>query len=42
MLSEDSDQYVNGDSDPCLSLHRVLAGVIEGLDAQMLFDPFEE
>ena len=36
------DQHVGGYSDPDLSLHRVLAGAKEHLDAQMLLDPLEE
>jgi hypothetical protein len=35
-------QHVNRHRDPDLSLHRILAGPVEGLDAQVLLDPFEE
>lgn len=41
-LLDDGDQHVGGDRDPDLRLHRVLAGAEECLDAQMLFDSFEE
>ena len=35
-------QHINGDGDPDLSLDGVLRCSVKGLDAQMLFDPFEE
>ena len=38
----DGDQHVNGDGDPDLGLHRVLAGAVEGFDSQVLLDPFEQ
>ena len=41
-LLHDGDQHVGGDRDPCLCLHRVLAGAEKCLDAQVLLDPFEE
>ena len=39
---DDSDEHVGGHGAPDLRLHRVLAGAKKFLDAQMLFDPFEE
>jgi hypothetical protein len=33
---------MDGDGDPDLDPHRVRGSAIEGFDAQMLFDPFEE
>ena len=41
-LPDDSDEYIDRDGDPYLSLHGVLAGALERLDAQVLFDPFEK
>jgi hypothetical protein len=41
-LFDDGDQHVGRHGDPDLRLHRVLAGAEEGLDAQVLLDPFEE
>jgi hypothetical protein len=35
-------EKINRNRDPDLGAHGVLAGAIEGFDAQMLFDPFEE
>ena len=40
--SVDGDQDIDADGDPDLSLHGVLGGAVEGFDAQVLFDPFEE
>jgi hypothetical protein len=39
---ENSDKQTNGDSDPRLDLNGVLRSAVEGVDSQMLFDPFEE
>ena len=39
---ENSHEPVNGDGDPHLDTHGVLRSAVEGLDSQMLFDPFEE
>jgi hypothetical protein len=41
-LLDDSDKYINRDSNPDLSLDRVWRSTIECLDSKMLFDPFEE
>ena len=40
-LPDDRNQYVNGDCDPNLGLHGVLAGAIERLDAEVLIDKFQ-
>ena len=42
LLFDDGDQHVSGHGAPDLRLHRVLARAQKALDAQMLFDPFEE
>ena len=42
LLFNDSDQHVGGHGAPDLRLHRVLADAQKALDAQVLFDPFEE
>jgi hypothetical protein len=39
--SHDGHQHVNRDSDPDLGFRGILAGAVEGLDAQVLLDPFE-
>ena len=39
---DDCDQNVNADSDPDLSLHRVLAGAKKCFDSKVLFDPLEK
>ena len=41
-FSDDGDEDVDRDGDPNLGLDRVLAGAEEGLDAEVLLDPFEE
>jgi hypothetical protein len=41
-FADDGDQHVDRDSDPDLRLDCVLADAVEGLDAQVLFDPLEE
>ena len=41
-LLDDGHQDVDADGDPNLRLHGVLGGAIEGFDAQVLLDPFEE
>jgi hypothetical protein len=41
-LLDDSNEYINRDSDPDLNLHRVWRRTIKCLDPKMLFDPFEE
>ena len=38
----DSNQHVDGDSNPQLCLHRVERGAEKCLDTEMLLDPFEE
>ena len=42
LLLHNRDEQVDGYRDPDLSLQRVWGGSVEHLDAQMLFDPFEE
>ena len=37
---EDGDQDIDGDGNPDLSFDGVLRGPVEGLDAEVLFDPF--
>lgn len=39
---QDGDEQVNGDGAPDLGAHGVWTGAIEGFDAEMLFEPFEE
>jgi hypothetical protein len=39
---ENSYEQVNGDGDSHLGTHGVLRCAVEGIDSQMLFDPFEE
>src|ERR1017187_9359102 len=39
---ENGDEQVNGNGAPDLGAHGVWARAVEGFDAQMLFDPFEE
>ena len=41
-LFDDGNQHVGGHGAPDLHLHRVLTRAQKALDAQMLFDPFEE
>jgi hypothetical protein len=41
-FSHDGHQNIDRDSDPDLRFDRVLAGSIEGFDAQVLFDPAKE
>jgi hypothetical protein len=41
-LDDDGDQDVHRDGDPDLGLEGVLGGAVEGLDPQVLLDPFEE
>src|SRR3990167_7412227 len=41
-LLHDRDQHIGGDGDPQLRLHGVLGRAQEGLDPQVLLDPFEE
>jgi hypothetical protein len=41
-FSHDGHQDIDRDSYPYLRFDRVLAGSIEGFDAQMLFDPAKE
>jgi len=38
----DCHEHIDGYGDPDLGLHSILTGTEEGLDTQMLFDPFEE
>jgi len=39
---QNSDEQIDGDGCPDLGAHRVGRGAVEGFDAQMLLDPFEE
>ena len=39
---QDGDEQINGDGAPDLDAHGVLTRAVEGFDAQMLLDPFEE
>ena len=39
---QNGDEQVNGDGAPDLSAHGVRTRTVEGFDAQMLLDPFEE
>ena len=39
---DDGHQHIDGDGDPDLSFDGVFRGAEEGLDSQVLFDPFEE
>lgn len=41
-LIENGHHQVGADGDPDLRLHGVLAGAEEGLDSEVLLDPFEE
>lgn len=41
-LFDDGHEHINRDRDPPLSPQGVLGGAVESLDAQVLFDPFEE
>src|ERR1044072_6661311 len=41
-LADDGDQHIGGHGNPDLSLDGILRCPEEALDAQMLFDPFEE
>ena len=41
-LLDNGDQHVGCYGNPYLRLHGVLADAEEGLDAQVLLDPFEE
>jgi hypothetical protein len=41
-LLDDGYEQVDGQGDPYLALDRVLGGIEERLDAQVLFDPFEK
>ena len=41
-FSDDGNKDVSGNSDPDLGFYRVDGSSVEGLDAEMLFDPPEE
>src|SRR6266705_5379874 len=41
-LFDDRHEQVDGDGDPDLSLHGILGGTEEGLDAEVLLDPLEK
>jgi hypothetical protein len=41
-LAHDGHQHIDGDGRPDLCFHGVLGKSVEGLDAQVLLDPFEE
>ena len=42
LLADDGHQGVNADGDPELGAHRVLRASVEGFNAQVLLNPFEE
>ena len=42
LLLDNGYQHIDGDGNPDLSLDCVLGGPVEGLDPQVLLDPFEE
>ncbi len=42
ILFDDGDEHIDRDGDPDLSLQGILGSAVELLDAQVLFDPFEE
>jgi len=42
LLPQDGHQHVHAHRDPHLGLHGVVRVAIEGLDPQVLLDPFEE
>lgn len=41
-FSNDGDKDIGGDGDPDLGLYRIVGSAVEGLDSEMLLDPFEE
>jgi hypothetical protein len=41
-LADDSNEHVDRNCDPDLSLYGVLGGTVERLDSQVLFDPPEK
>ena len=41
-FSNDGDKDISGDGNPDLRLYRIFGSAVESLDAEMLFDPFEE
>ena len=41
-LFQDRDEEVNADSNPDLGANGIVGGAVEGLDSQVLLDPFEE
>ena len=41
-FSNDGDKDIGGDGNPDLGLYRIFGSSVEGLDAEMLLDPFEE
>lgn len=41
-FSDDGNKDVSGNSNPELGSYRVIGSPVEGLNAEMLFDPFEE
>jgi hypothetical protein len=42
LLFQDGDHDIDADRNPDLGFHGVVAGAVEVLNPQMLFDPFEE
>jgi hypothetical protein len=42
LFFDDSDQDVNGNSDPDLGLDGIFGRTIKGFDPEMLFDPLEK
>ena len=41
-FSNDGDKDIGGNGDPDLGLYRIVGSAVEGLDSEMLLDPFEE
>lgn len=41
-FSDDGNKNMGGDGDPDLGFYRIDGSAVEGLDAKMLLDPFEE
>jgi len=41
-FSDDGNKDIGGNGDPDLGFYRIDGSTVEGLDAEMLFDPFEE
>ena len=41
-FTNDGNKNVSGNGNPYLSFNRIFGSAVEGLDSQMLFDPFEK